>query len=278
MFKKIFILIIIFIMNFFPTSSYLEKENKDKIDKLTKDLFLKIEKDYSIFQQKDILIKLNKKISYLKIKNKSNLSKLELFNYLQIIIKQELNKKNLALKNCNNYHIHNDISASIFWVWEWANDSNWYISNMKSAWDGDWYKNFKNWTENHFYIALPYNDFENWKRKNDVKNIPWYNNNIKDNESVVKNRWIKVEYNWKIAYGQWEDVWPFYEDDFDYVFWTKKPKNTYILKAWIDLSPKLADYVWFKGSWNVNWSFIEENCVPDWKWKNIITKNNINWK
>jgi hypothetical protein len=68
------------------------------------------------------------------------------------------------------------------------------------------------------------------------------------------------------------------ENDFDYVFWTSKPKNTFELKAGIDLSPALAKYLWLNWSWNVNWNFISEGCVPKWDWTNTITKNNINWK
>jgi len=186
--------------------------------------------------------------------------------------------KNLKSSICNYYDSHNNISASVFWVWEWEDESNNYISNVMSAWDWKWLKHYNKWTENHYYVALPYNDFnENWKRRSNVKSIPWYNGPLKDNISYVKNRWIKVDYNWKTAYGQWEDVWPLLENDFEYVFWKWKVKNTFGLKAWIDISPEFASYLWFKWSWNVNWNFVPEYCVPDGNWKKIVTKNNITW-
>lgn len=305
---------------------------KIKLDNATKNLVTEIQKKYSNENQKNILIKLNKRLFVLKLKNKNNPEKYESLSYLQKNIMNELykvsnnsKKTTIIPKNtkvidkpvistnpkviiektpvvtkpitevktpvvttpttpivdnntCPSYYVHKDISASTFWVWEWADASNGYISNVQSAWDWRWYEHFKNWTENHFYIALPYNDFENWIRKKDVVNIPWYDKNIKPNESVVKNKWVRVEHNGKVAYGQWEDVWPFHEDDFSYVFWTSKPKNKTLLAAWIDLSPSLADYIWFKWSWKVNWNFVADNCVPKWDWTKIITKNNIFWE
>ncbi len=185
----------------------------------------------------------------------------------------------LNQKVCNDYYkIHKNIIASVFWVWEESNSSNAFISNKSSAWDEDWLVHSKN--ENKYYFALPYNDFdEDWNRKNNSKKIPWYFlKKWNNNESIIKNRWIKFESNWKIAYAQWEDVWPLGEDDFEYVFWDKKSKNTFWLKAWIDLSPDLADYLNIDWEWKVDWNFVPEYCVVDKKFKEKITKSNIYWK
>lgn len=313
MLKKILVIILILSFNNYFAFSYLDKNSKNKIDTISDTLFTKIEKNYNISQQKIILIKLDKKINKLKIenKNKNKTQNNEILTYFQNNVKQKIREtvapvdksetidttmeiqntklnitqnSNITTNNwiennqCNLYYTHSNISASVFWVWEWADASNAYISNAMSAWDWKWEQHFKEWSENLFYVALPYNDFdENWNRRTNAKNIPWYDNNIKSNESVVKNRWIKVEFNWKTAYGQWEDVWPLLENDFDYVFWTWKPKNTFGLKAWIDLSPELANEIWLDWSWNVNWSFVDESCVPQWKWKNTITRNWIFW-
>lgn len=326
MIKKVFILLLLVSTWTFFAFADLNNESKNKLDNATNKLFVELEKKYWDDAKKDILVKLNKKLFYLKLKNKNNLEKYESLTYLQKNVMNELSKisinnkkKNLTTKtpvvvdkpvvnvkppvvvkdpvvnvkppisttpvkppvventSCPSYYVHKDINASTFWVWEWADASNWYISNVQSAWDWKWYEHFKNGTENSFYIALPYNDFENWIRKKDVVNIPWYDSNIKSNESVVKNKWVRVEHNWKVAYWQWEDVWPFHEDDFSYVFWTSKPKNKTLLAAWIDLSPALADYIWFNGSWKVNWNFVADNCVPKWDWTKIITKNWIYW-
>jgi hypothetical protein len=186
--------------------------------------------------------------------------------------------KNLEQKACNYYPIHKNITASVFWVWEWADSSNAYISNVPSAWDEDWLKHSK--TENKFYYALPYNDFdENWNRKLNAKKIPWYKlKKWKNNESIVKNRWVKIISNWKISFAQWEDVGPLLEDDFDYVFWNKSPKNTFWLKAWIDLSPDLADSLWIDWSGIVSWQFIPDYCVSKGDFSKTKTYSNINWK
>lgn len=314
MLKKILVLILILSFNNYSAFSYLNKTSKDKIDTISDTLFTKIEKNYNKNEQRIILIKLDKKINKLKIenKNKNKTQNIEILTYFQSNVQQKIRetvaivdknenidttkeqentKINIIQNNttqnntttnntnqCNSYTTHSNIMASVFWVWEWADASNAYISNAMSAWDGKWEQHFKEWSENLFYFALPYNDFdENWNRRANAKNIPWYNSNIKSNESVVKNRWVKVTYNWKTAYGQWEDVWPLLENDFDYVFWTGKPKNTFWLKAWIDLSPDFANYLWLDWSWNVNWSFIDEECVPQWIWKNTITRNWIFW-
>jgi len=246
-------------------------------------------KEFSDFMvsNKDSIVKISGVISKsLIIYSHSNKNNLEvIISNIDWYISSNNNKElftevNKSLKSaiCNYYESHNNISASIFWVWEWEDESNNYISNVMSAWDWKWLEHHNNWTENHFYVALPYNDFdEDWNRRSNVKNLPWYNGELKDNVSYVKNRWVKVEYKWKIAYGQWEDVWPLLENDFDYVFWKWKVNNTFGLNAWIDLSPEFASYLWFNWSWNVNWNFIPEYCVPEGSWKKIITKNNITW-
>ncbi|MDD2871629.1 MAG: hypothetical protein PHS49_06610 [Candidatus Gracilibacteria bacterium] len=313
MLKKILVIILILSFNNYFAFSYLDKNSKNKIDTISDTLFTKIEKNYNISQQKIILIKLDKKINKLKIenKNKNKTQNNEILTYFQNNVKQKIREtvapvdksetidttmeiqntklnitqnSNITTNNgiennqCNLYYTHSNISASVFWVGEGADASNAYISNAMSAWDGKWEQHFKEGSENLFYVALPYNDFdENGNRRTNAKNIPWYDNNIKSNESVVKNRWIKVEFNGKTAYGQWEDVGPLLENDFDYVFGTGKPKNTFGLKAGIDLSPELANEIGLDGSGNVNWSFVDESCVPQGKWKNTITRNGIFW-
>lgn len=314
MLKNVFISIIVFSMFTCFVNADLTIQSQKILDDKTNNLMNVIEKKYSVDTQKGILLKLNKKIFYLKLANRNNKDKIDSLTYLQKNIKNQLykiatkkdnktNEKPIVIEEpvvvkspkvvekpviidkpkvenntCSNYYEHKDIEASTFWVWEWADASNGYISNVASAWDKDWYSNFKKWTENSFYIALPYNDFnESGERRKDVINIPWYNKSIKSNESVVKNKWVKVEYNWKVAYGQWEDVWPFHEDDFSYVFWTSKPKNKTLLNAGIDLSPDLSKFIWFDWSWKVNWSFVSDDCIPKWDWTKIITKNNVNW-
>jgi len=146
----------------------------------------------------------------------------------------------LKVRSCNNYYpTHNNITASVFWIWEEANSSNAYITNNVSAWDVRWVEHLEQGIENTYYFALPYNDFgDNWVRKANSKDIPWYKSKEwKNNESIVKNRWVKISHNWKTVFAQWEDVGPLSTDDVNYVFWNSEPKNTFWLQAWIDLSP-----------------------------------------
>jgi hypothetical protein len=94
----------------------------------------------------------------------------------------------------------------------------------------------------------------------------------------VKNRWVKIISNWKISFAQWEDVGPLLEDDFDYVFWNESPKNTFWLKAWIDLSPDLANSLWIDWSGIVSWQFVPDYCVSKGDFSKTKTYSNINWK
>jgi hypothetical protein len=75
-----------------------------------------------------------------------------------------------------------------------------------------------------------------------------------------------------VAYGQWEDVGPFGEDDEVYVFGKKNPKSQKNDNAGIDLSPAISDYLGLNGKEKVSWQFIEEEAVPKGPWKEIITK------
>jgi hypothetical protein len=187
--------------------------------------------------------------------------------------------------------------ATVFWAGEGEDADNGYITNVESAWDGDWMQHFGgvddaddrcgfnpcDFTpkENPFYIALPYNDLDdNGDTKANAKRVPWYRESEK---SIIKNRWVAVradpprlasqgEAGGKVCYGQWEDVGPFHEDDIEYVFGTApKPLNTEGEKAGIDLSPALRDCLGVDGSSNVEWRHVEENDVPQGPWKNIIT-------
>lgn len=188
------------------------------------------------------------------------------------------------------YPIHENITATTFWVGESASFSNSFIPNSKSAWDENWQVHYggvddpgnrngfhpANFTplENPFYLALPYNDFDsNGDRKKDVaKIIYWANQNTwNESQSMLKNQWVKISANGKETYAQWEDVGPFGEDDSDYVFGSSLPKNQGNNNAGIDLSPAVRDYLGLNGESKVDWQFIKEADVPEGPWKNIIT-------
>lgn len=191
----------------------------------------------------------------------------------------------------NKYYAHIDIKATVFWIGEKATNANDYIPNADSAWDTNWQVHFggidtpnsrngyypKNFRpkENPFYFALPYNEFDGSTKKESVKNIPWFSVNTPIDKPVLKNRWIKVKFNDEVCYAQWEDVGPFEDDDFNYVFGTQKPKNE---RAGIDLSPALRDCLKMKTNSLVSWQFIDDESVPDGPWKEIITTSLVNWK
>ncbi|MCE8426188.1 MAG: hypothetical protein J5U17_10480 [Candidatus Methanoperedens sp.] len=181
----------------------------------------------------------------------------------------------------DQYPLHKDITVTFFWIGEEGTDENSYIPNSQSAWDSNWKDHYggiddphnrngfypKNFTpkENPFYFALPYNDFDNNGSRRSS-----------ENESIYKNRWIKIVKGNKIAYAQWEDVGPFEEDDVDYVFGTSKPKNK-INNAGLDVSPAVRDYLGLEDIDIVDWQFVDFKDVPNSYWTEIITRSQISW-
>jgi len=179
-------------------------------------------------------------------------------------------------------------TASVFWVGEDANAENDFISNAPSAWDINWQQNYGGVDdpncregyypcgfvpkENPFYIALPYNDVDDEHiRKETAVHIPW--NDPSATGTLLKNRWVEVRFKGKSCYGQWEDVGPNGEDDWEYVFGdAKNPSNTFGLEAGIDLSPALRDCLGADGSSEVRWRHINEEEVPNGPWKEILTR------
>ncbi|MBI5456467.1 hypothetical protein HY969_01880 [Candidatus Kaiserbacteria bacterium] len=177
--------------------------------------------------------------------------------------------------------------ATVFWVGEGETEDNAYISNSESAFDGNWLSSFGGVDdpecrngfhpclftprENPFYIALPYSDLdEEGNRKENAFGIPWFKAVTKG--SLLKDRWVEVRANGTSCYAQWEDVGPFGEDDFAYVFGTSTaPQNTYGEGAGIDLSPAMRDCIQVDGSSDVEWRHVDASAVPEGPWKEILT-------
>jgi hypothetical protein len=200
----------------------------------------------------------------------------------------------------SKYFLHEDITATVFWIGEPASQDNEFISNEESAWDDLWKAHYGGLDspyrregyfpegfipeENPFYIALPYNDFsEDGERKESAGLIPWKNEKyFSSEESMLKNRWVKIKYGGKTAYAQWEDVGPFEEDDFDYVFGNNAPKNRINNNAGIDASPAVRDYLGLdnegEGNEKVSWQFVDFQNVEEGPWKNIITTSPVYWE
>jgi hypothetical protein len=177
--------------------------------------------------------------------------------------------------------------TTIFWIGEDANAENAFIPNYASFWDPHWLKNFGGVDspahrngympsaftpkQNPFYVALPYGETkENGALKESAKMIPGYGGG---KEPLTKNRWVEIRRNGKSCFAQWQDVGPYEADDFDWVFGgATKPKNTFGLKAGLDISPAVAEYLGMHDSGIAEWRFVEEKGLPDGPWKIIVTK------
>jgi hypothetical protein len=187
----------------------------------------------------------------------------------------------------DKYYLHEDILTTVFWVGESASEDNHWQDNYKGAWDDLWVKHFGGVDspecragfypcdfiplENPFYCALPYSDFNRDGVKPNKWLVPW----SKDNNyiSVIKNRWIKVIFENKIAYCQWEDCGPNNCNDFNYVFGNNKPSY----KIGLDISPAMASYLGLDGKDTTSWQFVDEIYIPEGPWKEIITKTDACW-
>jgi hypothetical protein len=200
-------------------------------------------------------------------------------------------------QTAETYPLHKNITATLFWVGEAPDSDNHNITNMSSAWVDNWPGEFggiddpnnrgANYMphgftpkENYFYFALPYNDLSPNglpKPVSELKKIPWYKGPAPLGQSLLKNRWIMIIHNGRVAYGQWEDVGPFGEDDPDYVFGNGQPKSAENNHAGIDLSPALTDYLHLNGEAPVDWRFVDEAQVPNGPWKQIVTRTGTNW-
>lgn len=200
-----------------------------------------------------------------------------------------------ALLPAATYPDHPGVVASVFDAGEAATASNAFIPNDVSAWDAHWQQHAV--AENPYFVALPYGDYLNngQPNPNNVR-VPWYQP-FALGQSILKNRWVAVTGakagQVVTVYGQWEDVGPSNFNsidtlqDPDYVFGpvgrnvaqpiTIKPKNTFGLKAGIDLSPAIAKAFGFNGEGVVSWRFVEAADVPNGPWKQIVTISAPDW-
>lgn len=190
---------------------------------------------------------------------------------------------------------HPGTMASVFGPNEDASASNAWISNAQSAWDIHWRRHARH--ENRFFVAVPYADYLDDGRFNpDNVRIPWHTANVRG-RSEMKNRWVEVTRTVRgrtlRAFGQVEDVGPSDKrtaaavSDPDYVFGPPahdpsqpilvKPKNTFGLRAGIDLSPRLARALRMHGSGTVSWRFVEAKDVPKGPWTRVVTSSLPNW-
>ncbi len=188
--------------------------------------------------------------------------------------------------------VRKTVMTTVFWVGEGSTAENGYISNAQSYWDEYWGESFGGVDdpenrcgyapctftpkENPFYIALPYTEFNEigTALKPSAKTIPWYG---KDDLPLLKNRWVEVMYQGTMCYGQWQDVGPFLEDDFSYVFGFEEPKNTFGVKAGLDISPALWDCLGMTDNSMTSWRFVDAKDVPPGPWLAVVTTSGISW-
>lgn len=185
-----------------------------------------------------------------------------------------------------SYPQHANIIATMFYIGEPGDDENGNIPNADSTWDEQWQEHYggtdspykrNGWLpagftskQNPFYIALPYNDLdEEGSRKASASHAYWHAASD-GNGSYVKNRWVEVCFKGACAYGQWEDAGPFGEDDWRYVFGSARPANKIDLKAGIDVSPAINDYLKLNSEATVSWRFTD--TPPTGPWQQITTK------
>lgn len=189
--------------------------------------------------------------------------------------------------------VYKKTMTSLFWVGEASDAENAYIPNHESYWDSFWMDHFGGIDdpenrcgynpcgftpkENPFYFALPYGDRnEDGSLKASMKKIPWYKD-VPEDISLLKNHWIEIVYNGKTCYAQWQDVGPNEMDDFDYVFGSAKPQNTFGVRAGLDLSPATWTCLGITNNALTEWRFVDEKDVPDGPWKKIVTTRQVSF-
>jgi hypothetical protein len=183
--------------------------------------------------------------------------------------------------------------TTLFWVGESSDVDNAFIPNDVSYWDKDWQMNYGGvddpahrngfWPadftpkENPFYVALPYGEFKSghgYDLRPDAQNIPWYRRHL---TPLLKNHWVAVKLADRMCYAQWEDVGPFEVDDFDYVFGAAPtPRNTFDLKAGLDVSPAVWHYLGMQDNQVTAWHFVDVVDVPAGPWTEIVTTSGNN--
>jgi hypothetical protein len=197
------------------------------------------------------------------------------------------------------YPVHTAITAAVFWVGEPVGGGS-SENNALSAWDDAWLSHYGgvddpvNRTgyfpagfipqENPFYLDLPYNDFTDagTRRADALVVIPWASDRAwGPEESLMKNRWVKLMRNGRTCYGQIEDAGPYVYDDAAYVFGMAQPRSQQANNAGLDVSPALRDCLGFSGINNVDnqvdWQFVEAGDVPAGPWTQIITTRQVYW-
>ncbi|MET1036994.1 MAG: hypothetical protein ABW075_01890 [Aeromicrobium sp.] len=211
-----------------------------------------------------------------------------------------------------SYPWHTNIVATTFWVGEIFDPDAEDGSQMLSAYDDNWYKNYGGcdgrWVggdckterrvasngyfprtmtpkQNPFYLDLPFDDLnDRIARATRSKVVPWMKAKnwravARSGRSVMKNRWVKITRNGRTCYGQIQDAGPGTYHDARYVFSSKnrRPASKRYNNSGMDVSPALNGCLKFSSlngqNDKVNWRFVDAVDVPPGPWTRIVTRN-----
>ncbi|WP_432677983.1 hypothetical protein ACRAJ3_24965 [Rhodococcus pyridinivorans] len=209
------------------------------------------------------------------------------------------------------YPWHTEIIATTFWVGEvldpLVSDGSQVVSTYDANWmenyggcdgvvedgvckterrtaDNDYFPTSMEPKQNPFYLDLPFDDVNNrWAFAMRADVVPWaddlgYAGREKDRSfSYLKNRWVRLERDDAVCYGQIQDAGPAIYDDAEYVFGRNdaRPKSDQFNGAGMDVSPALNGCLGFSelnGQRDkINWQFVDDDEVPEGPWKIIVT-------
>ncbi len=190
-------------------------------------------------------------------------------------------------KTTSSFPLRRNIVTTYFWIGQGGTSIS-STTNIKSAWDSFWKKNFggidcpdqrkdaKKFREaslprkfaptlNPFYVALPFNDIAFPKKSR--KWVYWWDEDRFQKarfDSQCKGRWVMIRFHNKVCYAQWEDVGPLRYDHAEYVFGEELP--TRHSRAGLDVSPAVRDYLGLSGLDKTDWKFVDDDQVPYGPW------------
>ena len=184
-----------------------------------------------------------------------------------------------------------NIVTTIFWIGEQSGKR----VLFQSAWDQNWQANYggfdnpdsssrvdyipKAFTpkQNPFYCALPYNDVVNGQFKPEAPLvIPWFERAyMGQGQSVCWHHWIAIRKGNRTCYAQWEDVGPFRQDHFQYVFGNERPKPNANHGAGLNVSPAIRDYLGLQPTDVTDWQFVNTQDVPAGPWRKYGDNNHF---
>lgn len=184
-----------------------------------------------------------------------------------------------------------NIVTTVFWIGEQSGKK----TLNHSAWDPNWREHYGGFDnpdrskrrsyipiaftpkENPFYCALPYNDVTHGQFKPEAPLIiPWFKQAyIAAGQSVCWHRWVAIRKGNRTCYAQWEDVGPFLEDHFQYVFGNQRPKPNPNHGAGLNVSPAVYDYLGLQPTDVTDWQFVDVKDVQPGPWRLYGDNNNF---